>query len=233
MSKFNEDNTVIDQVDPDDGPRLRRRSLAIPVAIVIALTACSGLVHGMLDGRWSSSEDLVARGNQLQNVPESCGNWVEVEKSQLEDKSAEVLRVYGSTVRSYRHQSTGSTVTVAVLFGPRGPIAVHTPEICYSSVSKSQCGERKTKELIHSENVDSCWSVQFKERHAVDPDPTLDVWYGWSDGGNWVASKNPRFWMTDNLYKLQIAGPVGNEDFRPCEDFLSVFLPKVNILMVQ
>ena len=175
MSKFNEDNTVIDQVDPDDRPRLRRRSLAIPVAIVIALTACSGLVHGMLDGRWSSSEDLVARGNQLQNVPESCGNWVEVEKSQLEDKSAEVLRVYGSTVRSYRHQSTGSTVTVAVLFGPRGPIAVHTPEICYSSVSKSQCGERKTKELIHSENVDSFWSVQFKERHAVDPDPTLDL----------------------------------------------------------
>ena len=211
------------------GPGQPVRSLVIPFMIVIALTACSGLVHGMLDGRWSSTEDLVARGQKLESVPESCGDWAVIEKSELDEKAAQILKVHGSVMRTYQHQPTGSNVTVAVLYGPRGPIAVHTPEICYSSVAKEQYRKRKTERLDHSGAEDSLWSVQFMERQSAEP--TLDVWYGWSDGGNWIASENPRFWMTDSLYKIQIAGPVGDENFRPCENFLAVFLPTIKELI--
>ena len=204
-------------------------SRRIPVAVIILLTLASGIVHGMLDGRWSRPDDLIAQASQLDNLPDKCGQWLLSERQELDESAAELLRCYGSQVRVYQHEQTDSTVTVAVLFGPRGPIAVHTPEICYSSVAKKQVGERRVKKITHSGSVDEFWSVKFAENPS--PDPSLDVWYGWSDGGSWVASENPRFWMTDNLYKLQIAGPIGDSKFRPCDDFLSEFLPQLQALI--
>jgi hypothetical protein len=67
--------------------------------------------------------------------------------------------------------------------------------------------------------------VQFAEEPY--PDPNLEVWYAWSDGGNWKDSDYPRFWMTENLYKIQVAGPVGDDQWRPIASFLEAFVPKL------
>lgn len=202
------------------------RSARIPFAIIITLTLLSGIVHGIIDGRWAKAEDLIAKGSQLSEIPDEFGDWTLVETRELDPKAAEMLRCYGSSVRVYRNVTREIEITVAILYGPRGPIAVHTPEVCYSSVGTEQVGERKVENIRHGSAKDQFWSVKFAE--GGDSAPTMEVWYGWNDGNGWIASKNPRFWMVDSLYKLQIAGPPGFADFRPCKEFLTEFLPHAN-----
>ena len=131
-------------------------------------------------------------------------------------------------MRVYRNQTTGAMINAALLFGPRGPIAVHTPEICYDSVGTEQTRERQVESIKTDAGTHQLWSVQFSK--APDPEPSIEVWYAWSDGGTWEAKENPRLWMTDKLYKIQIAGPV-DPDKRPCRDFMKAFLPQVDLVL--
>ncbi len=196
------------------------------IGVLLGLTLFSGIVHGYLDGRWSKSEDLVAVGDQLKNLPDRCGDWRLVNTGDLDEGATELLRCYGSEVRRYKNEKNDAEVTVALMFGPRGPIAVHTPEVCYDSVGTKQVNDRETNLVTTSgRSSHELWSVQFSK--APSPDPSLDVWYAWSAGGSFEARKHPRFWFAENLYKIQLAGPVASLTHRPCEDFLKVFLPHV------
>ena len=214
---------------PSKPVAFRSPKLKTAFLVLIGLVLFSGVVHGVMDGRWSHSENLVETGARVSQLPDTCGDWELIEKQELDPGVAEVLRCYGSGVSQYRHSGNGTIVTVAVLFGPRGPIAVHRPEICYSSIGTEQIGNRKKKTVYVDSAKQRFWQTQFSQDQSKTA--TLDVWYGWSDGDDWVAAENPRFWMTNNLYKLQAAGPVGNEEFRPCEDLLSVLLPHINRLI--
>ncbi len=214
-------------------PPLPRSRWRTPFAIVIVMTLLSAVVHGFSDGRWARPTDLIAQGQRLDQLPERCGPWVLLKTMELEENAARVLRCYGSTVRAYQNEQTKDIVNVAVLFGPRGPIAVHTPEICYSSVGTAQLGERVRNSLNVAGQSQGLWSVHFAERGSDESlgEPSFEVWYAWSDGGAWLASENPRFWMTPNLYKVQVAGPVGQKGNPPCEDFLKEFLPQLAPLL--
>ncbi len=176
-----------------------------------------------------SQKDLIAQGSRLLDAPEKVGDWTLVETRELDEGAANMLRCHGEMVRVYHHETNDIDVTVAILFGPRGPIAVHTPEVCYNSIGTTQVGGRKAQTVKHGTSEDRFWTVKFAEDPS--PDESMDVWYGWSDGDGWVAAEHPRFWMVENLYKLQIAGPVGTASFRPCKEFLTEFLPAVNPLL--
>lgn len=214
-------------------PPIPRSRWRIPFAIVVAMTLLSAVVHGYSDGRWAQPTDWIAQGRRLTQLPERCGPWVLIETMPLQEDAARVLRCYGSTVRAYQNEHTSEIVNVAVLFGPRGPIAVHTPEICYSSVGTSQLGERVTRSLDVAGQTQGLWSVRFAEQGSDGSvgEPAFEVWYAWSDGGSWSAAEQPRFWMTTNLYKVQVAGPVGQKGTPPCEDFLREFLPQLAPLL--
>lgn len=197
----------------------------LPLAIILGLTLLSGIVHGVLDGRWSQSLDLIEIGGRLDGISEQFGDWELSEREQLDEGAAELLRCYGSIVRVYKNIKSGAEVNVAVLFGPRGPIAVHTPEVCYDSVGTKQVGPTRRETIVADAERHGLWSVQF--RRDPNPDPSLEVWYAWSDGGNWKDSDYPRFWLTENLYKIQVAGSVGGGDRGPVADFLEAFLPEI------
>ncbi|MGB0597084.1 MAG: exosortase-associated EpsI family protein [Rubripirellula sp.] len=197
----------------------------LPLAIVLGLTLTSGIVHGVLDGRWSIPENLIATGAELQQIPDQFGEWELQEKRELREGAVKLLRCYGSLVRVYKSQSSDAVVNVAVVYGPRGPIAVHTPEICYDSVGTEQVGATKREVIVTAAERHGFWSVQFAKEPS--PDPNLEVWYAWSDGGNWKDSDYPRFWMTENLYKIQVAGPVSDGNSRAIASFLEDFLPEL------
>ncbi|TWU55693.1 exosortase-associated EpsI family protein [Rubripirellula reticaptiva] len=190
---------------------------------LIALVALSCVVHGYLDGRWTVNANLNDQGKLLSEIPEQIGDWKLTGTKQLDPKAEQLLRCFGSVVREYTKEGTSEVVNVAIMFGPRGPIAVHTPEVCYSSVGTEIARDRKVESLDVEGQDNSLWSVQFAD--AVDALPSLDVWYAWSDGGPWEAREQPRFWLTETLYKIQVAGPVGEIGQRPVEDFLTAFLP--------
>jgi hypothetical protein len=200
-------------------------SRVIPIAAVIGLILFSGVVHGYLDGRWSQANDLKAQGELLQQLPEMCGDWQLAKTEDLDAGAMQLLRCHGSTVRVYRHrEKEDSFVNVAIMFGPRGPIAVHTPEVCYDSVGTEQTADRRVESISTVQSRHELWTVPFSRDNRSEE---FEVWYAWSDGGSWQAAKHPRFWATDNLYKIQLAGPVSRGAEDPCRDFLEKFLPQV------
>lgn len=210
---------------PEQSNRAANSRVTRGLAVVVVCLLLSGVAHGFLDGRWAARGDLAEQGARLVELPDTCGDWRVEAHSELAPGAQAILRCHGSLVRNYVNDTTGDRVTVAVLFGPRGPIAVHTPEVCYSSVGTQQIDERVAETIDAGDTEHRLWSVQFSR--GSDPKPALDVWYGWSDGGPWVASEHPRFWMTESLYKIQVAGDIAGSG-SGCRDFLTSFLPQVN-----
>jgi hypothetical protein len=205
---------------------LARWTYLTALVLIAGTTLASGMMHGYLDGRWTAGVDMEAVAAKLPALPEQAGPWVRVSDMELDPAAEKLLRCDGYLNREYWNPDTGDRVTVAVLLGPRGPIAVHTPEICYSSAGTVALGDRVARTIHSDGETDQLWNVQFGR--PEDAVPALDVWYAWSDGGPWQASKYPRFWLTDRLYKIQLAGraAIGSSS-SPGEDFLTHFLPLV------
>lgn len=182
------------------------------------------MAFGWLDGRWVRTTDTQSAVEGLKNFPEVVGDWRSVKDFLLPEATLNTLRCYGYSYRSYVNPNSGTQVTVAVLYGPRGPIAVHTPEICYTSAGVTPKAERERVELNVGGEEHSVWKVEMLSERAGTP--ALEVCYGWSDGHQWHASAHPRFWPTDKLFKIQLSSPPaqpGKES--ECVQFLKEFLP--------
>ena len=200
-----------------------------PLIVVIVLLITSAVVHGSIDGRWSPKQDLVAQGKKLSELPETAGDWIFNQVLELDENALRILQCHGWEQREYVHQATGQVITVAVMLGPRGPMAVHTPEVCFDSVGTNQTRDRRPESITTARQDHQLWSVEFANKDSGDN--RFESWYGWSDGGKFHASKLPRVWMSNYLYKIQLSGPVGNGADQPIQNFLGEFLPQLEILL--
>jgi len=194
-------------------------------AIVIALTLASGTLYGHLTQRWGPPADLVAAADHVRSFPKQIGQWRLLEDSTMSDSIQKTLECAGYVNRKYQHQETGQSIGFALIVGPPGPTAVHTPEICYSSRSYDIKGSPQ-KKLIE-EPKHSFWSIRFESRHVGAQQ--MQVYYAWNNGLKWEASENPRIQFGGNqlLYKVQISGDTGQgyskELADPAWDFIVAF----------
>jgi hypothetical protein len=202
------------------------RGKAVLFCVLLIITG--GVAHGYLDSRWKNLEFAKAQAEALQDLPLNAGNWELVSNTELEGSAQRILQCYGSVLQEYVNNTTGDRVKAFVVCGPRGPIAVHTPEVCYSSAGTETVGDRVETPILINGESQSLWKVRFRKPRSSDP-PHMEVWYGWSDGGPWKAASLPRVWLTDSLYKIQVAGPPAKsgKDISPVEDFLRAFLPSL------
>jgi len=208
--------------NPVSASKIASRKLVIFACI--ATLVFSGVINGALDGRWAKKAELAEHGLLLQQIPETIGDWVLTKDEPLDANAQEILRCYGSLTRYYSNRVTGEQVGLLLIYGPRGPVAVHVPEVCYSSVGTSSSGPPVAKRLS-DDTQDSFWVSQFND--IRDGGSSFEVWYGWSTGTDWDAAKYPRFWLTHQLYKIQAAGPIRtkNETKSAVEQFLEVLVP--------
>lgn len=214
------------------------QSLAIGLSSLLAIvTVGVGWFEGRLSNRWGEPADLVSAGVALANVPQRVGDWEMISSEPFSDEVAQMLECAGNFTRVYENRLTGEQVNVALLVGPPGPTAVHTPEICYSSrdhqIVESRIAVRAGAEggLPHT-----LWTLTFRSNDIEQS--MLRVYYGWhAADGTWEASENPRFEFggANLLYKIQVAGrtpaniaPSGGDS---CSRFLQVFLPAVDITL--
>ena len=204
---------------------LINRRLAIIVACGTILL--SGVVHGRLSGRWVERQDFGEIAQRMNELPQKCGNWELVRSQEISDSAKNILQCYGSSAGFYRNIKTDEEVGVFLLLGPRGPTAVHRPEICFNSIGTIPDGERVKVSLPNSNSSDEFWSTKFR-LPAVN-EPHLEAWYAFSTGGPWVAAENPRFWMIDRLFKIQVSGrPASSgESVSPIADFMENFVPAI------
>jgi hypothetical protein len=206
------------------------------VVIGILLTASAGYVYGHLMRRWGTPVDLLAAADHLQTLPKNMGDWQMLEDLPIAENVLQALECSGYANRRYINKETGDTVTIAIMAGPPGPIAVHTPEVCYSSRAYGIEDPRveATFNAMANEGdahpTQTLWKVTFRDnRMVVDQ---LRVYYGWATGKKgatgaaWRAAPKPRYKFAGEpmLFKLQIAGLLafdGSEESRdPCHQFL-------------
>jgi Protein of unknown function (DUF3485) len=214
-------------------------TFAICTLLLIAGTIGAGVIHGRMTNSWKISPTSRIAGERLKAaLPEDFGNWRFDHKNEFPPEVLSILEHPAYFSRVYQHVQTGDTITIAVIAGQPGPVAVHTPEICYSARDYAISGTRAKYEVVAADGRShSFWKLALDSRHA-DGMP-LEVVYGWSTGTQWEATERPRysFGGSSHLYKLQLAAAVPAQrnatEFNPVEDFLTGFLSQLQSKLVD
>ncbi len=193
-----------------------------PVVVAsIAVIAC-GVVHGFWTDRWVTAAEPVEAAKRYDNIPLSIGDW---EGTPIESK-AQGEHIVGWMQRHYRNRKTNETVTVALLCGRPGPVAIHTPDVCYGATGFNVG-------TPHRVNVPGK-QAEFWTADAVKPSATGDtklrIYWGWNDGTGWLAADNarqtfPRSHVLHKLYVIRELVTQQKDDQEPCLTFLEQLVP--------
>jgi hypothetical protein len=191
----------------------------------LLLTLGGGLAYGRLSQRWGPPADLRAAAQRIEELPRQIGDWQAAGDLPLGEDVARMLQCEGHVNRRYVNRRTGDSIGLALIVGPPGPTAVHTPEICYSSRAFQQEQERLPERIADGSGREHAfWRVRFRAKEVGGL--PMAAWYAWSNGGPWEASRNPRYAYGGGrlLHKIQLSAnlPRGRLEAAddPCRDFL-------------
>jgi hypothetical protein len=214
---------------------VKASSLYIGLAAALALTLAGGVLHGHIRYRWGPSEDMAKAAEALEETPLNFGGprndrWTLKSSEKLPDETREMLECTGYIVRTYEKRGTGELVSMFVLIGPAGPIAAHTPEICYSAQAYTlQATRQRVTVTGAQEQDDHFWALAFKTKGL--PETLLHVYYAWSTDCRWLAVDHARYAFVGApyLYKIQVSSemPAGSNlaNSDTCKEFLKDLLP--------
>lgn len=234
---------------------LRNYWFAASLALVIALTLVSGVLHGRFCNRWGTPEEMRAAGAKLEGIPNEFGGsdghrWRMESSGEMGAGSLEMLECTGSIVRTYANTRTGEQVSVFVIVGPVGPISEHTPEVCFRGAGMRVKDPRQRIAVAGANRLagadglasadgqdDQFWAANFKSKDLRNRQTR--VCYAWSSGGNWSAPKDARWAFVGRpyLYKVQASSDLpANADLKSgdaCRSFLEDFVPAARPYLVQ
>jgi hypothetical protein len=190
----------------------------------VALIVC-GIVHGFWSDRWVPPVETTQAASRLDTLPLEVGDW---DGEAIEVKAGEAgAGVAGCIKRRYINRKTGAEVSLFLVCGRPGPVAIHTPEVCYGA-SGFMVGNKETYKA--NEEGDTLWKTDAVRVSATD-ETRLRLYWGWNGGDVWTASADARvqFVRKPVLHKLYVVRELSalTESGRsePCEDFLRVLLP--------
>ncbi|HTU89274.1 MAG TPA: exosortase-associated EpsI family protein [Gemmataceae bacterium] len=202
----------------------------VPLLCALVLMTASGISHRLWTGSWNVSGEPGISAARLSEVSSELGDWVgadlEVDAKQLARAEA-----VGYLCRRYVQRRTGAEVSVFLLCGRPGPIAVHPPTICYQGLGFQVMGSptRYTVESDAETPPAEFYCANFVKPDSATPEQ-LRIYWAWKAGRDWQAPNHPRFTFggAQALYKLYLtyrAAP-GAElpDHDPCQDFMHDFL---------
>ena len=207
-----------------------------PTLVVLAflIVLGSGVAQGLWSGRWVSARDLEEARQRLERVPERVGDWEMEEEREVSAKEQQIAGIVGYKSRLYVNRQTGQAVSVLLVCGRPGAIAVHTPDVCFEGAGYRRMDEpaRQIFALAERSVPGQFWRARFTRYEAGVP-LRLQAYWGWNAGGGaWVAADNPRWEFLGRtvLYKLYasrvLTGEEGEAD--TCVGFLRQFLPALH-----
>ena len=176
------------------------------IVLCVSLTVLSGVLRGMVDQRWGMGEAANEAAVRVEALPDQLGKWKAVHVDELDEEATKMLRCVGSTVRNYVHEDTQESVSLVFMVGPAGPLAIHTPDVCYGSANFTTAEQRQQRMLKDVNGDEHPFSVITFEENKMGK-RLLRVYYAWNKGGEWAAPDTPRtsFAGVPMLYKLQLA----------------------------
>jgi hypothetical protein len=190
-----------------------------------------GVAEGRWTGRWTKGGTVQEAAARLDQVPLSFGEW-QGEARELDARQVTKAELSGHLMRQYTHKASGTTLSILLVCGRPGPVAVHTPDVCYGGVGFALVGS-PTRDPVTPKGANSFKIGKFQKVDAPVPE-YLRIFWAWSgDGHVWTAPDNPRltFASLPALYKLYVIRQVTDLnqslDADPGMDFLRQFLPIV------
>jgi hypothetical protein len=200
------------------------------LAIVAAVLLTDGYLGAVWGGRWQGGREMTAAADRLERLPMQFGDW-QGQPQQLDPKVVRIAGFDGYVARRYENQRTGAVVNLLVACGRPGPLAVHTPEVCYAGAGFGLSGDVKRWSPDDAAAGGEFFKATFAPRKAGVPE-RLRVLWSWNHKGAWKVADNPRwsFAGAPVLYKLY-----ASQEFLPrdeatdgeaCAEFLRDFLPE-------
>jgi hypothetical protein len=207
--------------------------------ILLLGTLGGGWIQRNMSHSWGSPRERQRAGEKLlATLPEQLGDWRFRNDAPFTPAVLAMLEDPVHISKVYENMRTGEIATVAVIVGHPGPVAVHTPEICYSSRDyKVPSSRRRTEIKTPRGQSHSFWSLNLSPKETGDV--PLVVMYGWSTGTTWEAAEHPRYSYggLSHLYKLQFAvvstGETSEDGYDPAVDFAEQFVAELQPLLVE
>ena len=172
----------------------------------IVLTVISGVIRGYMDQRWGPSTEMLAAAERVRAIPERIGDWQATSLDELSDDTVKMLRCTGNVFRTYVHRRTGKQISVVFMVGPAGPLAIHTPDVCYRSSNYREYQSRRRKPIVDANGIEHDFFVTTFQENNVGK-RLLRVYYSWNHDQRWRAPGGARsaFAGVPMLYKIQVA----------------------------
>lgn len=223
---------------------MKKFSPYIGVALLVVITCLTGYLQGNMTNRFGLPEDMNEAAHKLENLRKILeskeysfgerGKWRMSGTSKMSVLVVETLECREYINASFTNSEVpGLQINGFIILGPPGPVAVHTPEICYSSKDYDITDERERVKIFpKGPQDDEFWGLTLRSKQ-VDAD-ILRVYYAWANYGPWTAPDIPRitYGGGSKLFKMQLAVKLPPdaklEQGDACQDFLQAFLPVVN-----
>lgn len=180
---------------------MRTYGLALAAGVILIAAA---VVHGNRTDRWGTPADLLAAVDRLQAVPLTVGDWDGV-ATEMTPEQVAAANIAGYVSRKYTHRYDRTEVSLLILCGRPGPVAVHPPEVCYGANGFAM-GPVQAEPVGADQGV---WQTDFT-RTSGGVVEKLRVRWAWNDGRGWVAATSPRtdFARSPLLYKMYLVRQV-------------------------
>lgn len=207
------------------------RLAAFLIALLVLVAV--GFVHGMWGNRWGRPEELDTALARVALVPAAFGDWQakDVELTPGDQRSFELAGAQRYWMRAYLHRRSQAAITVVLMCGRAGRMAVHTPEVCYRGAGYEMDGVALPVTVSGEAGVPlgAFWTARFSKHTGVASD--LRLYWAWTADGVWQAPSSPR-WLYRGapfLYKLYVSQDAIRSDVstEATPEFLRQFLPQV------
>lgn len=211
-------------------------SRVLLLATALAAVIASGLVHGSWTHRWVGTEDTGSRASgRLCSLQPLLAEW-EAQELKLDTSELARAKVADHFARLFVHRRLRTEVSVLILRGSPGPIAAHTPDVCYQSGGYQMVGHQDHFRLPAKGSCPQAefWVASFRKQPSNLPD-RLRIFWSWTTAGNWQAPEHPRFVFPSarhtTLYKMYVIRRLENfnqpVEKDPSLELLQLLIPEL------
>jgi hypothetical protein len=197
--------------------------------LALLLIVGTGAVHGMRTGRWQPSEGVTDAANRLNAIPARIGDW---DGEEVALTGREPPGVAAHLCRRYTNARTGEAVTMFLVCGRPGPVAIHTPDVCYAASGYGM--GTPIKYAPPQGSAAEFWTTDMARTTHADRSQ-MRIFWAWNAGDGWRASDQPRFQFAAapvlfKMYLLRELSGVGDPslDRDPVVSFAQCLLPTMN-----
>lgn len=205
--------------------------------LAVAILVVAGAIERKIRQARSRSAPVAEGVLRLEQVPMRFGSWIGRDIP-MDPVILRVAECAGYRNREYVNSINGRTVELGIMVGLPGPMAEHTPEVCFPALGftlvKKSFQRVPAATFLGRGVPGELASMEFVNPNQQRP---LCVWHSWFDGKEWVRPDYSRLSLTnrDLLFRLQVSGfqvpdpfsDDGSKNIDPAEEFLKDALPEL------